>query len=263
MLALKGNFIPLGTPLEGEWRYQFKEPAQSFADYIKGKVVRPEGKRKVIYIQPVGAMDSVHSRIVREAAAYLKIFFGLEVRIKDAMSAGTIPPSAKRVHDGSLQVLTQYIMFNMLKPALPEDAAAFIAFTTIDLYPEEGWNFVFGQASYKSRIGVWSLARFGDPSANERSFRLCLMRTFKTASHEMAHMFSMEHCVKYLCNMNGSLTLEESDVQPNWLCPECMCKLCWNLGISEREYCKKMGSFWESRAEMESKKYYRDLLAKF
>ena len=38
---------------------------------------------------------------------------------------------------------------------LPKDAFAFVAFTSSDLWPGEGWNFVFGQASMEGRIGVW------------------------------------------------------------------------------------------------------------
>ncbi len=48
------------------------------------------------------------------------------------------------------------------------DAAALIAFTNYDLYPGETWHFVFGQATFSERVGVYSLYRLSD-IASERN----------------------------------------------------------------------------------------------
>ena len=117
-----------------------------------------------------------------------------------------------------------------MRPRLPADACACLALTTSDLWPGEGWNFVFGQASTTDRVGVWSIARNGDPHGNTDSYRTCLRRTLKTASHETGHMFSMQHCTFYECNMCGSNSLVEADRQPLWLCPICLAKLCHATG---------------------------------
>ena len=55
-------------------------------------------------------------------------------------------------------------------PRRPEDAVAVLGLTTSDLWPGEGWNFVFGQASLRDRIGVWSLYRFGDPERSDADY---------------------------------------------------------------------------------------------
>ena len=107
---------------------------------------------------------------------------------------------------------------------------AYIALTTSDLWPGQGWNFVFGQASVTDRVGVWSIWRNGDPHGDDEAYRTCLRRTLKTASHETGHMFSMQHCTFYECNMCGSNHREESDRQPLWLCPICLAKLCHATG---------------------------------
>ena len=41
---------------------------------------------------------------------------------------------------------------------LPKDAACYMGITCADIYPGPGWNFVFGEASLRERIGVQSLA---------------------------------------------------------------------------------------------------------
>jgi len=100
------------------------------------------------------------------------------------------------------------------------------SFPAADLWPGEGWNYVFGQASLDDRVGVWSINRFGDPDRDEDAFRLCLLRTLKTASHETGHIFSMAHCTLFACNLCGSNHLPEADRHPLELCPHCLAKLC-------------------------------------
>ena len=92
----------------------------------------------------------------------------------------------------------------MLKPKRPRDAVAVLALAALDLWPGEGWNFVFGQANLTERVGVWSLYRNGDPELGADAYTLCLRRTLKTATHETGHMLGIAHCTAYACGMNGS-----------------------------------------------------------
>ena len=55
------------------------------------------------------------------------------------------------------QVKTGYFLNEVLPGLLPNNAAALIAFTNDDLYPDESMNYVFGQASFDRRVGIWSL----------------------------------------------------------------------------------------------------------
>ncbi len=135
------------------------------------------------------------------------------------------------------------MLTQVLRPRLPEDAAAYIAFTSADLWPGEGWNFVFGQASLRDRVGVWSIYRNGDPEAGPDEFRLCLVRTMKTGGHELGHMFGMAHCTAYECGMNGSNTLEEKDRRPLALCPQCVAKVCWATGAEPAERFRRLAAF--------------------
>jgi len=182
---------------------------------------------------------------VQLTADYMGRFFSRPVTIKEDLPLSVIPAKARRKHPqwGMNQVLTEYVLDKVLKPAIPKDGAAFIAFTASDLWPGEGWNFVFGQASLRDRVGVWSIYRNGEPDRNEDEFRLCLLRTMKTAVHETGHMFSMHHCTKYQCVMCGSNHREESDSHPLWCCPECMAKVCWATGSDPIERYRKLAEF--------------------
>jgi archaemetzincin len=183
----------------------------------------------VIYIQPIGPFKGKHRRVLDLTADFMSRYFCLEVRVAQPLPLSLIPPRARRRHPswGMRQILTTHVLDVLLKPRRPRDAAAYIGFTTIDLWPGRGWNFVFGQASLKERVGVWSIYRKGDP---ERELDLCLLRTIKTAVHETGHMLSMWHCTAHKCNMNGSNSLQESDRAPLALCSECAAKLLWATG---------------------------------
>ncbi len=92
-----------------------------------------------------------------------------------------------------------------------------------DLYPDPRWNFVFGQASLRDHVGVFSFARY-DPvfygeSRSSRYQELLLWRSAKVLVHEVAHMFSLAHCIYYECVMNGSNLLQISKKTSHCLAP--------------------------------------------
>ena len=144
-----------------------------------------------------------------QALPFLSYFFDLPVMIKDNLPLSLIPQSARRSHPswGTKQILTTYVIEEILIPRLPDDGAAFLALTNADLWPGPGWNFVFGQASIEDHVGVWSMYRNGDPDKSKDDFKISLVRTLKTAAHEIGHMFSMLHCIKYKCFTPKSATL--------------------------------------------------------
>lgn len=240
----------LEPPEPGDWLDLHDEPGQTFEQYLRCRPVLPRGQRTVIYIQPLGSFSSSQQRVVDLTAEFLGIFFGLEVKVQKRLALDIIPPRARRTHPqwGDRQIHSGYVLTRVLKRGLPRDAAARIALTSSDLWPGDDWNFVFGQASLRERVGVWSLYRNGDPAGGLEAFRECLLRTVKTASHETGHMFSMRHCTAYDCSMCGSNSREESDRRPLWLCPECWCKVVWAAGVDPvdrfaklREFCRRTG----------------------
>ncbi|MCA9620369.1 MAG: hypothetical protein KC731_15210 [Myxococcales bacterium] len=219
----------LGRPSPGDWLWEHDEPGQTFEQYRRAS---PPPVAGVLYLQPLGALDEAERRMVLLAADYLERFFGLQVEVEDALPLSVVPTEARRTHpsEGGRQLLTSQLMTDILRPRLPEGGAAMLGFTTEDLWPGDGYNFVFGQASLHDRVGIWSIHRAGDPHLGGEAFRTTLRRMLKTAVHEATHMFAAEHCTAYACVMNGSNSLEESDARPLWLCPECLAKVLWVTG---------------------------------
>ena len=252
----------LPKPKPGEWLDRHHEPGQTYREYIQSRPVRPTQQRNVIYILPLGEFTETQQRIVRITAENMQIFFGLKVRIEKPLGLEEIPDKARRVHPTweDKQILSTYVLDDLLKPRLPKDAVCYIAFTTSDLWPGEGWNFVFGQASLAQRVGVWSIYRNGDPEAGDEAFKLCLRRTIKTATHETGHMFSLYHCIYYKCNMCGSNHRAESDGHPMWLCPVCLAKLCWATGTDPEKRYEKLIEFSKQHGLEAEQQFYKKSL---
>ncbi|MDP6633907.1 MAG: archaemetzincin [Phycisphaerae bacterium] len=226
---LKSIHKTIRKPKPGDWLDRHYEPGQTFARYLNSNPVRPIGVRSIIYVQPLGAFTKSQRKSISLAAEFMGLYFNTKVVIRKDLPLTVIPPAARRVHPQwkVKQILSTYVLDKVLYPRLPKDAAAYIAFTASDLWPGAGWNFVFGQASLRKRVGVWSVHRNGEPDKSPADFRLFLLRTLKTATHETGHMFTMLHCTAYECNMCGSNHRQESDSRPIALGPECMAKVCW------------------------------------
>jgi archaemetzincin len=216
---------PIAEVREGDWLDVHEEPGQSFDEYLNSDPVIPSAVRTTMYVQPLGAFDPARAVAVEATAAFLGAFYGVPVRSLERMELAWVPHWARRLHPftGEEQVLTKAVL-RLLGRKKPADAVAVLALTTSDLWPGKGWNFVFGQASLRKGVGVWSLHRLGDPRREPETF---LLRTVKIAVHETGHMLGIRHCTGFSCGMNGANHRDEADNQPLWFCPEDEMKIWW------------------------------------
>ena len=233
-------FKGMAMPVANDWLASHKEPGQTFEQYIDSKSTKPTKERQKIYVLPLGSFNPQQTKIVDTTAGYLAAFYDLEVVEMPSRELRVTGANVRQNRASSTrQIKTGYILNDILKPILPADAAALIAFTTDDLYPDESMSYVFGQASLEDRVGVWSLARLDDHADYDKFLR----RTLKIAAHEAGHMFSMMHCTKYECLMSGTNHLGETDRRPIDACPECMAKIAWLSDITPAERYKKLAQF--------------------
>ena len=261
---LRSLHTKLGKPEAGQWLATHDEKGQTFSQYRKSKPNVLAGRRRKLYVQPIGDFTETDVELIAASAEFLSIYFNCEVVTNETLSESVIPESAQRTHPswGVHQLLTSHILDEVLAPELPADAFATIAFTKSDLWPGKGWNFVFGYAAFRDRVGVWSLARFGDPEESEAAKKKCLLRTIKVATHETGHMFSIQHCIKYQCNMQGSNSLDESDEQPLYLCPQCHAKILYATGCEPVDRYKKLVEFYEKHELKDQKEYFQQAISR-
>lgn len=264
MERLRPLHAPMGPPEAGDWLLQHKERGQTFEQYLRANPTTPTGKRNALYIQPIGLFSPRQRQVLKLCADFMSRYFCLPVKVANDLPLSEIPARARRTHPswGDHQILSTYVLDRVLKPRLPPDAVSYLALTTSDLWPGRGWNFVFGQASLRDRVGVWSVYRNGDPQKSAEHFRRYLLRTLKTATHETGHMFYVWHCTKYECNMCGSNNREESDRRPLALCPECMAKVTWAAKCDPRQRFERLLSFTKKHGLKRAAGYYQRALEK-
>ena len=224
-------------PVPGDWLVTHKEPGQTYQQFRAITPIPAASRYTTLRIVPIGTLSDGQLEVMSVVTDFLQPFFGLDLAISPAVPLDAIPEDSTRLLDldGPLQLLTTYLLNSVLLPLRQPADAAVLAITAADLWPGPGWNFVFGQASLKERVGVWSMARNGDADGEPTMRKLAALRTTMTATHETGHMFGIRHCIAYECGMNGSNHSEERDRQPLEYCPECQPKLWWTCALDPLE----------------------------
>jgi archaemetzincin len=137
----------LSAPRPGDWLAEHPEPGQTFTEYLDSRPVRKSDKLHTIYLCLVGGFTEAQERILDLIRDYLTIFFDSPVKVSREIGMDSIPARATRTHPSwsDQQVLTGYLLHEVLEPDRPADAVAYLALTASDLWPGRGWNFVFGE----------------------------------------------------------------------------------------------------------------------
>jgi archaemetzincin len=243
------HFEPIPAPGPSDWLANHPEPGQTYDQFRRERANRPDKLRRKLYLQPLGEFPADTSPSLDQLQQFAEAFFTLPVELRPAVDVSGLPITS-RIHPRTRQrqLLTTDIL-TWLQTRLPEDAYCILAITMADLYPADDWNFVFGQASLRERVGVYSFARY-DPgfygeARGDDARTLILRRSCKVLAHETGHIFGIQHCVYFRCLMNGSNHLDESDDRPVHLCPVCLRKLHHAVGFEIPARYERLRAFSE------------------
>jgi archaemetzincin len=150
----------------GDWLSVNAERGQSLGEYLATSRAAPTPARGALVLVTIGAPSPAQQRILARTARYLAAGFGLPVRFASTLSLADVPAGSRREERGfGPQVNTRWLLDSLLVARRAPDASLEVGLSALDLYPQESWNFVFGQALPAQGVGVWSMARFGEPDA--------------------------------------------------------------------------------------------------
>ena len=246
------SFDAIPEPGPGDWLMsmgRMDRRGQSVGQFKRGWRNDVTEARRTLCILPCDPAFRGQEALLESFAAFMGHYFQLPVRVMETLDLASRGVTS-RENNGALQWLTGDVL-DLLTDRVPKDAYSLIALTLTDLYPKESWNFVFGQASLKDRVGVFSLARYfemlstngvTDFGSVDAKF---MRRAFKVLAHETGHMFGIHHCIHYRCLLNGSGSLSETDRAPLHACPLCLRKLHLAIGFDPIRRYQSMQSFYE------------------
>jgi archaemetzincin len=260
------DFNPVPAPGPNDWLANHSESGQTYEEFVRSEPHRPDARRRIIYLQPLGEFRPGESPPLDDLRAFAAAFFAVEVDVLPsvAVTAGEVT-TRRNPYTRQLQLLTTDILA-LLRRRLPADAYALLGITMEDLYPDEAWNFVFGQASSRHRVGVFSFARYDPDFSGERSpgdrLALLLRRSLKVLAHEATHMFGVAHCIFFHCLMNGSNHLAESDARPLHLCPVDLRKLRDSIGFDVVARYRSLRDVYERLGLADDARWLRARLAR-
>ena len=243
------GFTLIGAPGPEDWLANQSEPGQTFREFAQSHPNFPDATRRTICLQPLDEFpaDGPSLSVLKN---FTEAFFAMPVRILPVVPHLDKVQSRISSSTGQRQLFTPD-MLSMLAQRLPRDAYCLLGVTLQDLYPDPAWNYVFGQASFSQRVGVYSLLRYDPRFYGENSSKrssLMLRRSCKLLAHETGHMFGINHCIYFRCAMNGTNHLGETDASPLHLCPVDLRKLLVSIQFDPvaryahlRDFCREAG----------------------
>lgn len=244
----KAKFAPLTPENANGWYFLEGEPVQSFAVYQSQNPTRPTPSRRVFVLQPLGEFSLADRELLPDLRLYSEAFFQIPTRLQTPVPAAKLAPFARKggLGKNGRQLDAGRLISEILKPNLPPDAALQMGIASDDLHAE-GLSFVFGLATWRDRVGVFSTARYfprDSPTLSESQRAKALRRAAHVLNHEAGHMLGLRHCTVFKCSMNGSNSLPDSDQTPLEFCPLCRQKLAWNIGYDAQKREKELADFY-------------------
>ncbi len=243
------GFEPISKPKSGDWLAEHQETGQTFDQFKQQNWKQPDSSCNTMYLQPLGRFPDNKSPSLELLREYVENYYTIRVNINNPLYLKKHKITIRiNPYSRNIQILTSDVL-NILRKKLPKDAFCLMGISMEDLYPNPSWNFVFGQASLQDRIGVYSFARYHPAFYREKPdknfMHTLLKRSCKVLVHEIGHMFGLSHCIYFHCIMNGSNHLQESDSRPLHLCPVCLHKLHYSIGLDITERYQKLHNFYQ------------------
>lgn len=251
----------------GSWLYQFREQGQNLAGYQQDQPNIAAIESRLVLIRLGGMESPQHAAVVEPVREFIGLFFQREPVLGQPRE---LPREAFHADKGRFGQFDAERLLEDLVGTCPDDAAACIAITDRDLFVDR-LQYVFGLGHFHKRVGVFSTYRLWEDRHNPLTDRdepvrapEPLRRALKVAVHELAHEFSLAHCVHYRhCILGGTNSLAESDAGSLMLCPLDHAKLQWNLGFDPHQRFSDLADFAENHGLHPEARYWRRMAREY
>jgi archaemetzincin len=90
------DFLPVPAPGPGDWLANHPEPGQSFEEFLHSRHHRPEARRRVLYLQPLGKWDQDEGPSLVRLRQFMADFFGMEVVVLPVLDLARVRVASRK-----------------------------------------------------------------------------------------------------------------------------------------------------------------------
>jgi hypothetical protein len=234
-------FKERNAPDFGEFLFIEGKRMQSFDAYLASRPLRPTQGRHTIYLCILGPADADMPRVVKLGAAFLETYYGLPTKVLPPIPLKGI--ATDHVLDGPPDKIgydAADIMNRLLVPNVPQDSLVLIGCLRPALYEKREGTMCRLQSFDRQGITIQSFDFVGwAPFPADRSQEQTVVRR---GLHNLvagaARTLNLPVCHRYYCGLNLGFGPAELDTLPLEMCPGCLKKIRWNLGLDPLAHCE-------------------------
>jgi archaemetzincin len=188
----------------------------SFSGGLQDKEMKR--KQSVVQLVPIG---NIPQDLVSWLATSAEQVVPFQVKPGTSIE---IPPKA---YDPNRDQYRGERLLDSLNKLEDRKAERILGLIDVDCYAE-GLNFIFGQASFSSRVAVVCLPRLHQSYYHlPEDAELFRERVLKEVIHELGHTWNLAHCPDPHCVMHFSNSLPDTDKKKHEFCELCQRRLKW------------------------------------
>jgi len=259
--------LPKARP--GDWLFEREESGQTVSAYQRqikpgGQYLTPHVAMNKILLVPIGKSfsSSIGQMFLPLLTRLCSDFFtGFDVETHPTCVSLKGVTRRENEHGNPQYKIGE--IFSKINTETSRDHKVYcrLGITLEDIYPNDDYNFVYGQARMIERCGVFSFSRhsplFDDgspstatppPATLSKFFRRCV----KTMTHEITHMLGIRHCIYYQCLMNGNNGGGERAAKSSFYCPVCLRKVATMLSLAQGSPVNLMERYFNMKNGWES-----------
>jgi len=228
---MKNDYKDIAYPKRDNWLSKYgNEETQTYKDFLTIMNKSIKEKNTIFLLNLDNGLNNLENSYINDGLfknfiLLIQLYYpGVKAQILEGNHNLETLQITKRSHDNAYDSVDVLRKISKIKPS---NGMLIMGITSYDLF-QKSFDHVYGLANLQTNSGVISFKRFWEHFSKIKNISVIdsvIKLGGQTLLHEIGHIFGMNHCVYFNCNMNGSNGIEEALSQSFELCPVCLRKM--------------------------------------